>query len=288
MTLLALALVLLAACLHATWNLAAKSAGGGLPFVFTCGLVINLLYLPVVTAFWIWRQPVLPWSALAVIAVSATLKTGYSLFLQRAYRAGDFSLVYPLARGTGPLVALLGATLLLGEHPSLQSTAGAILIVAGIFFLTGGAGWFRAGLGAIGPGLRYGLVTGVFIASYTLWDRHAVAARHIPPVLFDAGTALVMTTLLAPFAWRRRPEVTREWREHRPQVLVMAFLSPLGYVLVLTALSFTPVSYVAPAREISILIGTYAGARFLKETRAPARLWPAAAMVTGLVLLATG
>lgn len=291
MTGLALLLVLLAAVLHAVWNLAAKRAGGGLPFIFVAGLVINTLYVPVVLLYLLARTPALSWSMAPTILVSAALKTGYAIFLQRSYRTGDFSLVYPLARGTGPLLALVAAVLFLGERPSWPGVGGALLMVLSIFLLTGGErlwhrGVARAPGAAVAPAIRNGLITGAFIASYTVWDRYGVSKVQIPPILFDAGTALAMTLLLTPFAWRRVPEMRDEWQRHRREVLAMAILSPIGYVLVLTALTFTPVSYVAPAREISILIGAWLGARVLREQESPRRLWAAAGMVTGLMILA--
>lgn len=289
MTALAVFLVLLAAVLHAVWNLAAKRAGGGMPFIFLAGLLINALYVPVlVVYFWGW-QPQLSWTMLPPILVSTGLKTGYAIYLQRSYRTGDFSLVYPLARGTGPLLATLAAIVLLGERPTWVGAAGGLLIVTSIFFLTGGERWWQrttTAPAATGAAVRNGLITGAFIASYTVWDRYGVAMRSIPPVVFDAGTAFAMTVLLAPFAWRQRVQVWQEWRTHRLEALAMAVLSPLGYVLVLTAMTFTPVSYVAPAREFSILIATYLGARVLRENEAPRRLWASLGVVAGLVALA--
>jgi len=286
MTAAALALVLAAAVLHAVWNLAAKRAGGGLPFVAATGLVINALYLPVVTLYVLWRPPDLTGSAIAIVVTSAALKAAYSLSLQRAYRSGDFSVVYPLARGTGPLLTMVIAVLLLGERPHPLGVVGGLLVITGIFFLTGGTALWRTDRAHRRAGIGYGLLTGCFIAAYTLWDRRGVADAAIPPVLFDAGTAYAMTLLLAPFAWKRRAEVAHEWRTHRREILIMATLSPLGYILILTAMTFTPVSYVAPAREASILIASFLGAKYLKESDSPRRLGAAAAIVAGIVLLA--
>lgn len=286
MTAAALALVLTAAVLHAVWNLAAKRAGGGLPFVAATGLVINALYLPVVVVYVLWRPPDLGGSAIAIVIGSAVLKAAYSLSLQRAYRSGDFSVVYPLARGTGPLLTMISAVLLFGERPHPLGLIGGLLVIAGIFFLTGGPALWRSDRSHLRTGIGYGLLTGFFIAAYTLWDRRGVADANIPPVLFDAGTAYTMTFLLAPFAWKRRDEVAREWRTHRREILIMATLSPLGYILILTAMTFTPVSYVAPAREASILIGSFLGAKYLKEADSPRRLGAAAAIVAGIGLLA--
>src|ERR1700722_3699359 len=127
MTTAALLLVLSAALLHATWNLLAKRAGGGLPFVYLVGVINLALYAPPVAAYWWWKRPELAGAALAWIVGSGVLKAGYSLFLQRSYRTGDFSLIYPLARGTGPLLSTAGAIILFSERPSAIALCGAAL-----------------------------------------------------------------------------------------------------------------------------------------------------------------
>ncbi len=287
-TAFALALVLVAAGLHAIWNLCAKRAGGGLPFVWLVGAIICSLYVPVVIGYCWWRRPDLSGTALAWIAGSGVLKTGYSLLLQRAYRSGDFSLIYPLARGTGPLLSTLAAIAFLGERPTLLALAGGLVIVAAIFFLTDGARLFHQDRAHLRVAFRYGLLSGLFIASYTIWDRHGVHALGIPPVLYDAGTAAMVLILVTPFALPRWTEVSRHWREHQKYLWGMALLSPLAYVLVLTAMSFTPVSYVAPAREVSIVIGAFIGSRYLKEADGHRRLWAALAMAAGVIALALG
>lgn len=288
MTAFALTLVLIAAVLHATWNLCAKRAGGGLPFVWLVGALICALYVPVLGGFFAWKGISLTVSQLAWIAASGVLKTGYSLFLQRGYRTGDFSLIYPLARGTGPLLSTLAAIALLGERPSALAVAGGFVIVGAIFFLTGGMQLFAQDRAHLRNAIRYGVVSGLFIASYTLWDRHGVHALGIPPVVYDGGTAFVVLVLVTPFAIPRWAEVKQHWREHQRYVWGMALLSPVAYVLVLTAMSFTPVSYIAPAREVSIVIGAFIGARFLKEADAGRRVWAALAMSLGVIALALG
>jgi drug/metabolite transporter (DMT)-like permease len=288
MTAFALALVLVAAVLHATWNLCAKRAGGGLPFVWLVGAVICSLYVPVLLGCAAWRAPELSWRQLAWIGGSGVLKAGYSLFLQRGYRTGDFSLIYPLARGTGPLLSTLAAIVLLGERPSGPAIAGGAVIVAAIFWLTGGARLWREERAHVRRAIGYGAMSGVFIASYTLWDRHGVHALAIPPIWYDAGTSLAVLAMLTPLAIPRWPEVVRHWQEHRRHVFGMAVLSPIAYVLVLTAMSFTPVSYVAPTREVSIVIGAFIGARYLKERDGARRVWAALAMAAGVIALALG
>src|ERR1700678_985433 len=143
MSFLALSLVLAAAGLHATWNLYAKRASGGLAFVCLVGVVNVVLYAPFVAGYWYLRRPVLPEPAILWIVGSGVLKTGYSLFLQRGYRTGDFSLIYPLARGTAPVLSTIAAICLLGERPSPAAMAGGLVIVTAIFLLAGGPALFR-------------------------------------------------------------------------------------------------------------------------------------------------
>lgn len=288
MTAFALTLVLIAAVLHATWNLCAKQAGGGLPFVWVVTIIICSLYLPVLAGYWYWRQPVLSGVDLAWIAGSGVLKTGYSLFLQRGYRTGDFSLIYPLARGTGPLLSTLAAIVVLGERPSGLAIAGGLVIVVAIFFLTDGTRLFQQDRAHLRTAINYGLISGVIIATYTLWDQHGVNVRRIPPVIYDGGTAFTVLALVTPFAVSRRAEIARHWCEHKRYAFGMALLSPVAYVLVLTAMAFTPVSYVAPAREVSIVIGAFIGAKLLKERDGRRRVWAAVAMAGGVIALALG
>jgi drug/metabolite transporter (DMT)-like permease len=284
----ALALVLIAAFIHATWNFAAKRAGGGLPFVWVSSTIALCFYAVAGTAYWLWRHPVLPAGLWWIVLGSGCLKTAYSLLLQRAYRHGDFSLVYPLTRGTAPLLATVAAIALFGERPTALALAGSGTIVACIFYLTGGTALLHADRAHLRQGVWLGVACGTCVAVYTVWDRQAVARLHLPPVLYDGATQTVIFCILTPFAWVRRGEVAQAWHEHRGKAALVGVLSPIAYVLILTAMAFTPVSYIAPAREISIVIGAFFGARMLKEADAPRRLLAAGGMVAGMVALALG
>ncbi len=288
MTPIALALVLTAAVLHATWNLCAKRAGGGLPFVWLVGVLICAGYIPVVTFYVLRYHPVLTQADVMWILGSAVLKTSYSLFLQRGYRSGDFSLIYPLARGTGPLLSTAGAIILFAERPSAIALSGAALIIGAIFTFTGGTRLFHQDNRHLRTALYYGGGTGLFIAGYTLWDKHGVSALGIPPILYDAGTAYTQLIILTPLALRRGPEVKDHWRLHRRYVIGMAVLSPTAYVLVLTAIRVSHVSAVAPAREISIVIGAFLGARVLNEADSRRRIIAAFVMAAGVIALVLG
>ena len=219
------------------------------------------------------------------MAGSALIHLAYVLILQRGYRVGDLSLVYPLARGTGPTLSTFTAILVLGERPTSLAIFGALLVAAGVFLLSSGPGSSR---GSRKWGVGYGLLTGTIIAMYTLWDKYAVSTLLIPPLLQDFCTTLGRVILLAPIAFRKREEVRQEWRIHRKEAIGVALLCPLSYIMVLTALITTPVSYIAPAREVSILIGALLGSRLLAEGDAHRRLPAAAAIVAGVMALALG
>ncbi len=270
MTGVSLALILGAAVLHATWNLLAKRAGtAGVAFVWLCATVATVVYAPVAVVAVLVTSPDVGGTELLFLVGSGVLHACYFTLLQRGYRVGDLSVVYPLARGTGPMLSTALAIAVLGERPSGLAIAGAGLICAGVLVL----GRVTASSTGGNPraGVVFGVMTGVLIAMYTLWDRHAVAELGLSPLLVDWAANAGRSLILAPFA-RRRGDVAAVWRTFRREVLTTAVISPLAYILVLVALTLSPVSYVAPAREVSILIGTLLGVRLLHEGHVGPRL----------------
>ena len=286
MTAVALALVLSSAGLHATWNFIAKRVQAGTPFLFLIYVVGALAYTPFAIAVLVIAQPVLGWWVIAFVLVAVITQTVYFGTLTAGYRAGDLSLVYPIARATGPLLATVGAVFVLGEHPTALAIAGAVAIVLGAVVLTGDPRSLRR-RGA-GTAVGYALLTGVIIALYTLWDKTAVAVALIPPLIYDYLTITGQALVITPAAMRQRADVARIWSTQRREVIVVGVISRLSYLLMLTALAISPVSYVAPAREIGILFGTILGTRVLAEGDTRRRAMGASAMVLGIVLLALG
>lgn len=286
MSTLALLLVLCAAVIHAGWNFLLKRSGGGIAFVWWFATLSAVIYAPVAIGILWYVKPVLGWQHVGLMLASAALHTGYYLLLDRGYRSGDLSLVYPLARGSAPLITVLCAVLFLGETPSALAIGGAVLIGFGALMLTGGIDSLRRA-GSL-PAVGYALLTGCMIASYTLVDKIAVGLFLIPPLVQDwaanAGRALLMT----PMAIRHRRDLRPTLRRCRKAIIAVAILCPLSYILVLSAMVFTPVSYIAPAREISILVAALMGTQLLAEGKGTQRLAAAAAMVAGIVCLAVG
>ncbi|HUQ08717.1 MAG TPA: DMT family transporter [Steroidobacteraceae bacterium] len=280
MTLTALSFVLLAAVCHASWNLSAKTAADSRHFVFLYSAGSVLIYGPIVVVIVALERPHFDARHWLALAGTSVLHLLYSLSLQRGYRDSDLSVVYPIARGTGPLLSFIGAGVLLGETPTTQSVIGVVLIVAGILLVAGLIGQHRR---APVVGVFWGLATGVFIAMYTLNDGYAVKMLMVSPFLIDFTGNGFRMLVLAPRAWVDRKGVAREAREYRKAVLTVSFLGPLGYILVLFAMRFAPVSHVAPARELSTLVGAWFGSRLLREESGPLRMAGAALIVAGVV-----
>ena len=288
MTGAALALVVFSAFVHASWNYLLKKSGGGVGLVAASSALSLVVYAPFVVALaWIKGYTPAPLH-LAMMLGSGMIHTVYFLLLDRAYRGGgDLSIVYPLARATGPLLTITVAVLLLGEHPGPAALAGAVLIGVSALVLTGNpfASHRRDARGAV----AFALATGCMIATYTVWDKWSVASFLVPPLLYDWGCNAFRSVVLVPFAQRRAPGgMARAWREQRLTVVAIAVLSPLSYILVLTAMVFTPVSLVAPAREVSILFAALMGAHLLREGDLVRRAVAAAGMVLGVVGLTLG
>ena len=283
---LALALVLAGACCHAWWNLILKRTGGGTGFFLLFSGFSALLLAPIAVVVWWVEQPVMGWPQWGMMALSATLHLLYFLALDHGYKHGDLSVVYPLARGTGPVLTMFGAILLLGERPGIVAIGGALLIASAVLMLVGDPRRLRES-GNL-RGVVFALLTGCLIASYTLIDKQAVSLLLIPPIIFDWGANTMRWCLLTPIALRNREGIRQAWKLYRKEALYVAVLSPMSYILALTAMRFTPVSYVAPAREVSILIATLLGAKILGEGDARRRLIAAGLMICGLAALAFG
>jgi drug/metabolite transporter (DMT)-like permease len=277
-----LVLVLAAAFAHAGWNLLAKGAEGGAAFVWLSAVAGSVIYLPVLA---LTLDPGrLGWSALALMAGSGALHALYFVLLQRGYATGDLSLVYPLARGTGPLLSTTAAIAFLGERPSALAIAGAAIIVAAVFslILRPGESLRRTG----GTGALFALLTGGAIASYTLWDKHAVGPAQLSPITYYWGANFANALLITPWI-ALRPETLRlAWKSARRRAAGVGLLSPVAYVLILYALARAPVSYVAPARETSFLIGTLLGTTVLGEGDTRRRVIAATAILLGITALA--
>ena len=245
--------------------------------------------------WWLGREQVPHWdtTAWALVATSGVLHVAYYVILLRGYRRADLTVVYPMARGSGPLLSSLVAITFLGEHLSVLGGLGIVAVVGGVFLIAGGPGLLRAAHDPaarqrVHAGMAYGLLTGVFIAAYTVVDGYAVKVLLLSPILVDYMGNFFRVALLAPVALQDRPSTWRLWREQWRYALLVAAISPVAYVLVLYAMREAPLSHVAPAREVSMLFAALIGGRLLGEGDRIARLLGAGCIAAGVTALALG
>ena len=288
MSALALGLVLLSALCHSTWNLLLKRADN--PEVFAWSLLIAAsVVLAPLGAVLFWLYPVPPsgyWFVLATVI----LHVFYFALLGRGYSRGDLSLVYPIARGIGPMLVPVFAVLFLGERVALPAALGIALIIAGIYIVSW---WGRFRQVLSDPfallrdgGVVYAVLTGLIITGYTLVDKQGVA--HVQPFLYmylqtvGAGIGLAPWILLQ-YRWI---PVKREWEKNFWPIVLAGILVFTAYGMVLTAFSISRVSYISPAREVGIVIGVLMGVLILKEPFGGGRLLGSAFIVAGLALIA--
>lgn len=289
----AFSLIVLAGLIHAGWNIVAKKAGGDARFAFFTAFLMMLVWAPV--GWWMGRGELPRWGAVewGFVLASGLLHVAYFVVLLRGYRKADLTVVYPLARGSGPLLSSLVAIVLLGERISALGALGIAGVVGGVFLIAGGPGLLRAARDPVArqrvhKGMAYGLLTGAFIASYTVVDGYAVKWLLMSPILVDYMGNFVRVALLAPTVLRDRATAWQLWgRQWRPALAVAVF-SPVAYVLVLYAMQEAPLSHVAPAREVSMLFAALIGGHLLGEGDRGLRVLGALCIAAGVVALGLG
>lgn len=284
---LALLLVLTAAVAHAAWNIVAHgTSGSGPAFLWWGALVGALVWSVAIPLTGGWGTDDV-FGVLIGVGVSAALHVAYMFVLQRGYAAGDLSTVYATARGTGPLLTVVLAVTLLGERLAPIAIVGVLAVVAGIVaigFVDRGARHARRGPDLA---LLFGLLTGVGIAAYTVWDTFALRTWGISPVAYMVGCSAIEVPIISAVLLRRRHDALLPvWRRHWRRIIAFGVLGPLSYILVLTAITIAPVALVAPVREVSVLLVSLFGALVLREAHPGRRLAASAVVVAGIVLLA--
>jgi drug/metabolite transporter (DMT)-like permease len=276
----ALLLVLGAAVIHAGWNALAKRGGDPLAFLWCFGVVGTVLYLP--GALYVLLDGGFPAAAVPYVIATVLLHSIYFFALGRAYRLGDLSVVYPVARGTGVALVPVLALLVFDERLSRLGTIGIALVVAGIFSLHWRPGVRRARL--LAPGTGWALATGLAIAGYSLVDKAGVARLH--PLAYLGLMELGSSLLLMPAVLPRRDTLRREWRTNWRTIVLAGAMSPGSYLLVLFAFQLSKVGYVVAGREVSIVCSALIGTLWMREGARGRRLAGAAVVAAGVVCVA--
>ena len=281
-------MVLLSSVAHSSWNLLIKRSSNKEVFVWSLLISGGVLLAPL-GAVLLWFNPIPPpgwWLVLATVITH----TFYSILLGRGYARGDLSLVYPVARGVGPMLVPVLAVLTLGERIELPAIIGIVIIIAGIYTVSWWGRFrqiFHRPLELVkDAGFRYAVLTGLSTTIYTLVDKRGV--EYVQPFLYVYLLNLGAAVGLIPYILRRHgpAQVWQEWRLNAWSIVVAGMLIFISYGLVLTAYSLSRVSYVGPAREVGIVIGVLMGVFILKEPFGRGRLLGSGFIVLGLLLIA--
>jgi len=284
-------LVAISAVLHVAWNVRLKTAGDPLRAATVGMLAASIGIVPVgIAAWWVSGAPPLPVEGVLLGLVSGTVEGAYFILLSAAYRRGDLSVVYPIARGTAPLLAVGIGVVVLGERLGLAGSLGVVGLLAGFLVLQ--RPW-RAlqGHRGVDPAVAFALATGVSIATYTALDR--LGTRLIDPLPYAA--ILWVTTSVVLVAWvrlRAGGDVAAGGAAEVRRAAVGGFLTLGAYLLILVALSVAPLSGVAPLRESATVFAAAWGSVRLGEAvtgrDAVRRVGASVLIVVGALLLALG
>jgi drug/metabolite transporter (DMT)-like permease len=289
MTLFSLLLLVLAAALHALSNVLIKQSRDKLAFTWWMLTASAIIGLPLI--FFVGQPQPIGW---LIILVSGLIEAVYFITLTRAYALGDLSQVYPVARGSAPLFVLLWALIFLGERPTPIGAAGIFSVVLGLYLvnLPALSDWNRPLRGFKSPAARWALLTGLLISIYSSIDK--VGMRYVDPLPY-LYLFLVVTWIALAAQWLhpdRRSALRAEVQVDRRKVLSRAAAGALlgggAYALVLAALRLSPVSYVSPVRELSVVIGAWIGVRFMHEPGGRLRIFAALLVALGVLLIALG
>ena len=281
MSFTALVLLFASAVLHTTWNLLLKQAGDKYIATWWGVLIGSALFLPFL--FFTGLPAEQTWG---LLLISVLVETAYYITLSRAYSEADFSLVYPLARGATPALIALWSVLFLGEKLTSGGIFGLIIIISGLL-LVGGSSLFQGGGQKFHPrGISFALLLAVLISIYSTVDGAAV--KLTPAFSYAVLVFFLSPVLTAPLMFRRYgwPTLKKELLVDRWRLIAIGVLTVSAYLLALGAYAIAPVSYSGAIREVSVVLGAFAGWRFLGEQLGGWRLAGAVIIFAGIIVIA--
>ena len=272
------AAVLVAAACHASWNALIKIKLDPFLAIVLISAMAGIVALPLLLLVPLPPLPSWPWLILSVIT-----HTGYYVGLSGAYRSGDMGQVYPIARGSAPLMTAAGGAILLGENFNLVGWGGIFALTSGIFLLSlrGGGEFAHLNRRAVG----YALFTAVTICCYSLVDgqgaRTAGNAHSYALWLFVIDGSFISLVALVSHGPGVIPGMARYWRNG----LIGGVLSLVAYWIVIWAMTVAPIAIVAALRETSVLFAAIIAVVILKEPLRPTRMVAAALILAGLAAI---
>jgi drug/metabolite transporter (DMT)-like permease len=282
MPLTALGLLLAAAMMHTTWNLLVKRAKEKQVFIW-CSLIAGvIIFSPLLLT-----SSIFPLSIWPYLVSSALVEAIYYITLIRAYENGDFSLVYPMARGAAPAFLLIWATFFLGERPRLFGLVGIALLVFGLIIVGGKTWWtLRKTSGFSKSALALALGVACCISVYTAIDGAAV--HRVSPLPYTVLVIALATVFITPAVLKHygKHAIAYEWRVNWIRIALVGLFTLLAYILVLKAYTIARVSYAGSVREISVVFAAFVGWRWLGESFGAIRLVGAMFIFAGILVIA--
>lgn len=278
----ALAFVIFAAFFHAAWNFVIKKAGEKDLVAWWAIMVGSLLLLP-----FVWSSLAMSATMWPYILSSALAEAIYFLVLLRGYERADFSLIYPIGRGAASALIACWSRLFIGEQQKIFGIAGITLILLGLIVVGAGQALFKRRSAPVNAkGIRLALFVAIIISVYSVID--AAAVRTVSPLPYFTLVLALTGVFIAPVVLVKHGyrAALEKWQTNFPQIVLIAMLNPLAYVLVLQAYAIAPVSYVGAMREISIVFAAFAGWRWLGEDFGGIRVVGAALIFIGVLVIA--
>jgi len=281
-----LGIVLASAFLHAGWNFLLKKSERKIVFIWWFLLVSVIIYAPMFLYY--YPKITIPPAGWLCIIATGLIHGVYFWFMGGAYQRGDLSLVYPLARGSGPMFVPILAVLLLHEEIAFLGAIGIVMIISGIYCVHlrtfTGAAFLEPFLALRGGASLWALSTGCAIAAYSIVDKVGVGLVY-PPVYIYLMVVITWLTITPWVMIQERGLLKTEWRRHSSSIIIVGFLSIFTYLMILFALQMSKVSYVAAVREVSIVLSAYYGIVLLGEKHGPQKLLGALLIAVGVVAI---
>lgn len=283
---IALIIVIVAAFLHSGWNYFLKKSLDKLTYIWSFLLVSLVFYSPMFCYYWVRSD--ISMEGWLCIAATGVLHFLYFAFMGSAYERGDLSLVYPISRGSGPLLVPLMAVLILHEQIYPLGALGIAMIVFGIYVIhlkSFAPDSFLEPFRAVKHGASFlSILTGLMIAAYSLVDK--VGVGFVEPPLYIYFMLLIVVALLSPFVLtKKREELKTEWNCNRNNILALGVVVLLTYMMVLFAFRMSKVSYVVAVRELSIVLSALYGLVWLKEQYVTQKLTGSFIIALGVILI---
>ena len=280
MPIVAIVLLFISAFLHTAWNLLLKRAREKYIATWWAVLIASLLFLPAMfftglPAREVWR----------LLLISVIAEVGYYVLLSAAYNDSDFSLVYPMARGAAPALIATWSVLFLRETLTVGGRIGLAVIILGLL-IVGGSNLFNHHEKPHLRGILIALTLAVIISIYSTVDGAAVkrtAAFPYAVMVFFLAPVLMTPLVLKKYGWSM---LKTEFALDRWRIVSIGLLTVSAYLLALFAYALAPVSYAGAVREVSVVIGAFAGWRLLGEKLGPARVIGAAIIFAGILVIA--